>query len=231
MTKYAKDPLLNEMSRKLKTLTWVNPLDETVVEEVHRSLRSPGTNHRLVSPLPDCRHWNVRIYLGGSLRTIGIVVHQDVPSALRYADMAQEYFWKYRVRGANPPDDRDLNYNRAQLTQDMAQEVHALALLKEIEEYFLTNGILKSSKERHDEEMKKRSLRLNIRTELKLNHGELIESLGGLHETCEGLQRDMKAQGDHLTALEQQNRILIDILKLVAGRLPVVADCRPEVTS
>ena len=170
------------------------------------------------------------MYLGGSVRTLGIVIHEDVPAALRFADMAQEYFWKYRVRGANPPADRDLNYDRKQLEQDMAHEAHALALLKEMEEYFLTEGILKSSKERHAEELTKRAQRLNVRTEIKLNHTEIIESLGGLHETCESLVKRLKA-------IEDQNRILVDIVKTLvsvhtqAVAVPYVPPGYTEVTT
>ena len=202
MNRNAKDPVLNELAAKFKDILWNSPLtaDE---EDTARYLHSDKeARRRLVYPLPNLIHWSARMYLGGMQRTLAVAHGNELANLFRFADMAQEHFWKYRVRGACPPADRDLNYDRARVESDMANEPHAVALLQAMEKHFLDAGILKSSETRHAEERAKRAIRVNIRTEVQI------------------LKEEMNEKWTALTSLvEQQSKRIEDLANLQSAQI------------
>ena len=145
----AKDPGLNELAASLREVVWINPLTAEELLDCQR-LAQFNLNEapiqlarKLVHPLPGCDNWALRICLGGAQRTLGVMSIRGTKSnpepfeglsvLFRFADMAQQYFWKYKLRGAQPPGDRDLNLGRSRLEADMVNEIHALALHEKME--------------------------------------------------------------------------------------------------
>lgn len=210
MAIYAKDPELNLLANRLKDLEWVNPLSEGEQDQAREVVTTPGAKRHLVVPLPNLTSWAVRMYLGGEQRTLGLVNSKSIEAGLRFADMAREYFWKYRVRAAAPPEELDLNFSKARLNQDMTEELPALALLEQIEQYLLRIGAIKSAQLRRDEKMKKKMNRVHAAMTARLNHEEVLERLGGMYDRNEA--RFDAAEFENKT-LRQEVQKLGDIVR------------------
>lgn len=185
MAIYAKDPELNLLANRLKDLEWVNPLYEGEQDQARAVVMDMHAKRHLVVPLPNLTSWAVRMYLGGEQRTLGLVNSKNIEAGLRFADMARQYFWKYRVRACAPPEEFDLNFSKERLDQDMREELPALALLEQIEQYLLRIGAIKSSQERRAEKAKKKMARVHAAMTARLNHEEVIERLGGMYDRNE----------------------------------------------
>jgi hypothetical protein len=211
MTNYAKDPELNLLANKVKDLEWVNPLYEGEQEQAREVVTTPGAERHLVVPLPNHTSWAVRMYLGGEQRTLGLVNSKNIETGLRFADMAQEYFWKYRVRAAHAPEDHNLNFSRSRVEQDMLHETPALLVLEQIEQYLLRAGAIKSSQERRAEKAKKKMARVHAAMTARLNHEEVIERLGGMYDRTEA--RFDAAEFENKT-LRQEVQKLGDIVRV-----------------
>jgi hypothetical protein len=176
--KYSKDPELSLLANQVRHIVWQNPLDETeTIEVMERFCEVAGETNRPrnVYPLPGARSWCVRIYLGGDTHTLAIGGTDDLPTLARFADMALEHFWRYKVRGCRPPHDCDLNIRRAQVENDMANEPQALAILQEMEKYLLDTGALKSGATRRKEKKEKLAARLSVRQALLAQLAEIYE--------------------------------------------------------
>lgn len=161
--RFAADPELNVLAKRLEDVIWENPLSEDELLMVQRNLTDPEAPRRHVTMLPDFRTWAVRLYLGGAQRTIGYV-RKDPATALRFADMAMFYFWKYRIRGAAEPTNMALNFSVERAQRDMDNEPEALYLLQEVEKYLLSIGALKDSVTRQKEIGEKHEQRRLSRT-------------------------------------------------------------------
>ena len=190
---HATDPELNELANELKALVWTDTLcgdelrlaHEMTFEDVADPAIPGGDSparRKLVHPMNGFDYWSVRIYLGGEQRTIGIVRTADVANAFRFADMAQEYFWKYRIRGAHPPTSVDLNFHRSRVEKDMRDEANAVALLRRIETYLLNSGGLKTAEQVRQQKAQRRAETRPglLRDTIKVNHQETREWLGGV---------------------------------------------------
>jgi len=217
MTKYAKDPGLNELAAKLKTLTWIHPIPADEADTLYRDATAPtsseGAYRSHVSPMPNYVDWAVRMYLGGEQRTLGLAKTKELPYALRFADMAQMYFWKYRVRGAAPPTEQQLNRSLADVESDMVNEPHALALLGEIEGYLLRRGVLKTADQR-DADKKKRKSR-SIRSMVAIQHAATADWFDGLRGKLDELAKQLEAVREVQRA---QLEVLQQIAKMVAAK-------------
>lgn len=244
----AKDPSLNEIAVKLKTLPWVFPLDPEEQEECHEKLavtpdaESPGgvaiPKRKLVHPMPGAVYWNVRMYLGGEQRTIGICHVRNIESAFRFADMAQQYFWKYRVRATRPPSRIDLNLSPERVESDMANEPQAVDLLRQIEDYLLQIGALQTSEQRHAEKKEKREQRKQGGLKATITRGlfDLNVKVGDLHE---GVGTSLQQLEDRITTLtecvntlrgkiEQQDASLGKVLARVVQDLTHIKQQQPN---
>ena len=149
MNRNAKDPDLNVLANELRTLAWVNPLsweEEKLLTDC--AMTTVGRVRRHVTLLPGYRDVAVRLHLAQAQRTLGIASIDQLPQALRFADMAMMVFWKYRWRGAAPPTTLQLNRMIKDVEEDMQVEVNALDLLRRIEKYLLEAGIIKAGSER-----------------------------------------------------------------------------------
>jgi hypothetical protein len=228
MSTHATDPDLNIIARKLKTLEWIHPLDADEVEDcVDMTLYLPGLNpgdhhvvpkRKYVHQMAGATNWAVRVCLGGQQRTLGIVDQRHVEDAFRFADMAQQYFWKYKLRGAAPPTEADLNISMERMEGDMVAEVNALALLRAEEEYMLSMGIIKSSADRRAEEKAQREERKKnrVRSLVQLNHMECIERFDALGDEHALLMKDNAAL---LARIEKMDASLATALAGIFSRL------------
>jgi len=215
----AKDPSLNELAVQLKTLEWITPLDPEELEECKEKLIvTPDAyaprgmaipKRKLVHPMPGAVYWNVRMYLGGEQRTIGICHVRNVENAFRFADMAQQYFWKYRVRAGRPPSRLDLNLSPERVESDMVNETNAVALLKQMEAYLLQIGALQTSEQRYAEKKAKRELRKRGGLKVAVTAGiaDLKVSVGELQE---GVATWFQQLEDRIAALEKSITSRID---------------------
>lgn len=136
MSRYAKDPALTKLANELKSIafTAAPDLESDTSEKLEHFARGVGDYpFRLVYSMPNFRTWAVRLFLGGSVRTIGYT--DNLCAACRFADMAALRFWKYKIRGACEPLDANLNFGVAQAKHDSVHETGALVLLDKIENY------------------------------------------------------------------------------------------------
>ncbi len=246
----AKDPSLNELAVQLKRLEWITPLDPEELEECQEKMAvtpdadAPGgiaiPKRRLVHPLPGCVHWNVRMYLGGEQRTLGIVHARNVENAFRFADMAQQYFWKYRVRG-RPPSRLDLNLSPERVEADMANEVNAVNLLRQIEDYLLQIGALQTSEQRHAERRAKKEQRKQGGLKATITRGllDLQTRANESDEKFEGIGTWLQQLDDKLTALAERvnsmdaslgkvlTRVVQDLDQIKRAQAGIAIDFRP----
>lgn len=136
MGRKAKDPKLNQLAKELQEHQFV---EVEGLEDAARE-RMLATELRCVVQMPNFKTWAVRMYIGGLSRCIGYT--DDLTAACRFADMAACRFWKYRVRGACPPVDSDLNFGVAHAKTDCANELQIMHLLDRIENYLRSLGCI-----------------------------------------------------------------------------------------
>ena len=201
MHRNAKDPELNTMANELRTLVWLNPMDALEEKNLTENAMGLGMDRkrRLVTPLPGYRDLAVRLHLGGEQRTVGICSANQMPQALRFADMVQMQFWKYRLRGASPPSEDQLNRWKSLVEADMAGETNAVDLLQRIEKYLLERGVIHSGPDRA--KAKKSNHPENLRTLVRGNHLETVEMLGGINHQLGELRDAQKLIVESLQAI------------------------------
>jgi len=187
----AKDPALSALAVELKTLRFSDDpaLEEVIHERFVELARSRGEYpFRLVYQMPDFKTWVVRLYLGGSVRTIGFSAR--LTDACRYADMAALRFWKYRVRGASEPVDANLNFDVAQAKHDSEHETDAVWLLDRIENYLQSSGILgdpKLAEIDRQKNRKARDARRTVRSDFHALIGQLSDKIDALSRKVDQL--------------------------------------------
>lgn len=84
--------------------------------------------------------YTVRMGLGG--KQWDIAKHPDRATAVRIADCATIYFWRYRHTRRMPPSDADLNLSVEQAKRDMETCPDIPRLLAELAEQLKTKGII-----------------------------------------------------------------------------------------
>jgi len=151
--------------------------------------------------------WMVRVSLNGIQYVVGRTSSPE--TAMRFADMAQMYFWPYRTRRARPPVNNQLNFSVEQAKTDLKEE-DIRKVLFQVEELLATRKVL-------DPEEGKRarlladteSLRAagvpvpespettaTVRRSLRADHAELAQSTG----------KSFMEVGTRLTKLEEEDR-------------------------
>jgi len=119
-----------------------------------------------------CGDYAVKIGLGSAQWELGL--HRDRTSAVRLADMAIVYFWKYRRTRKLPPVDSDLNFSVEQANRDLADYPQATAILDKWAEYFLKEGVIRPIGGTHPEGPFDYSV---VRSELFRSHRDFIHAL------------------------------------------------------
>lgn len=193
MKRLAKDPGLNVLANQLKLVEWRTPLVDSEAARVSALLMKdrPGFH---ITLLPDAKTWVVRSYLGGDTWTIGLI-EKNPETACRFADMAQLYFWKYRVRGAAEPDASRFNISKERAQADLEGETSAVLLLKTIEEHLLKVGTLRSGETRTAERRRLLQSRQSRRTlwgRQQQFEDQMNARFDGLLESMREVQRLLK---------------------------------------
>jgi hypothetical protein len=85
--------------------------------------------------------FQVKIYFGGAQHAIGSTSRRFAYKALRFADMAILYFWKYRKTKRKPIDD-DFNYSLASAESDCTNIPQAVSMLSGFEQGLDARGLL-----------------------------------------------------------------------------------------
>lgn len=196
-------------------MVWENPLSQDEIESSLVLLDTAKYRHHVVQ-LPDFKSWAVRLYLGGAQRTLGYV-RKDPINALRFADMAMFYFWKYRVRGAAEPTNQFLNFSVERAQQDLDNEPYAVNLLKRIEKYLLDLGALKDSATRQKELNEKIEYRRFNRTlggAMEIFSQTITQRVEQLINRQEETERSLKRLEDRVAKLVE----LLERVVALAGR-------------
>jgi hypothetical protein len=147
-TKYAADPTLNTIARRLLTAKWEHPLDEGELAICEAKAEDSELPRHMVTMLRDYKTWVIRAYLAGTQRTFGFVKNEGpaikgVPwQALRYADMVRMYFWKYKRRDAVEPNQFMLNISVERAKSDLQWEHEVVQIIKDIEQHLKSIGAI-----------------------------------------------------------------------------------------
>lgn len=219
----SNDPGLSELAARLKTLSWADQLDQA--EQDHcRALAMEGARpgekveRQRVAPYPGGTTWQVRMFLGGEQRTLGIVDATNVQAAFRFSDLAASVFWKYRVRRSHPPTADQLNLTPDRLDRDLQAEGEAMSLLRQIEEYLLQSGAIQSPEQRQLARLEQRARnRGALKQAVQINHMELLERLEGLFTAVTTLN------GVTASLVQNQLRLekAVESLRTEVARLPL----------
>jgi hypothetical protein len=96
---------------------------------------------------PDSKHPKllVRVLVCGQQITVGQLPQKDYLNALRIADMALLFFWKYRKRGGALPT--RFNFSLDQASRDMGEEPVHRGLLEDYENILISLKLLPSAEE------------------------------------------------------------------------------------
>lgn len=191
------DPDQNLLARKLKAISWIDPLTP---EEIARV--KPLASLRRVSLLPDIKTWGVRFYLGGAQRSFGYT--DDRLAAARFADMVRGFFWRYRTRGVGDPVAGELNLSPARLESDLKNERHAVGLLKEMEAHLLKLGVIITAAEREAQiKDRKEGGRLNrtMAGAFEIMGHQWTQQLEGITSRLDNLAIKASGRADQLAAL------------------------------
>lgn len=151
MGRHSKDPELTKLANRAKNLSFI-PFEG--MWERYREMVLAQEHPHCCYLMPDGVTWAIRIHFCGSFRTLGYVTGKVV-NAMRFADMAQVHFYKYKQRNALEPLDENLNYSLAQAKHDLEHEPEAANLLKDLEQYLLERGYIP----KHEEIRKEREAR------------------------------------------------------------------------
>lgn len=204
MSRYAKDPDLTAIAKQVDQLKFSSQLndDQEALVGLIGTLNRPG---RRIGLLPGLRTWTARFYVGGAIRTVAIST--NVEMVVRFADAFQMYFWKYRIRGAKPPLDCDLNLDAEQAKHDVSDPA-VVFVLEQIEAHLLKLGAIHDSatleEARAHDRLTKRN-RKSLRGDLLRLHDELIIALEALDGKADG-RMDRILQ--YLTRLESRIQML-----------------------
>lgn len=110
--------------------------------------------------------YQIKMFIGGQQRILGESFTRL--HAIRFADMAIVYFWKYRQRRQRPITDDDVNFSLETANQDLVEMHDAKRILSELEEALLKQGLIAAVqphrlKDSRDGQQVRRSLRLHFR--------------------------------------------------------------------
>lgn len=189
--------------------------------------------------------WDVRVSLDGYACVIGCVRgdFSVTEKVLRFADMTRLYFWKYRVRGKDQPDDEDFNFSKRQAELDLKNETAIVAFLDRQAEYLKSISVLKFPEQREKrsrptDQLNSRmgSLQLKfIEQEKKLDAqdkklDELARRLSGLestlhqlHDVTAVIMDQQKREVDAIDGVRQFNGQLVSTLSDLTGKFQQLA--------
>jgi hypothetical protein len=126
---------------RLSKLVESQPLSTISPErkEISDTLIASAKSFKHVSRFAGDRYFGIRIYLGGVNVIVGAVIVSDRERAIRVADMATLYFWKYRVyeehiRGS------EFNISPASAEEDLKNHPLVAYIFKQIEDYLRSPG-------------------------------------------------------------------------------------------
>ena len=138
-----RPPEVNRVAKLLKSARFVTPLTPAEIEKYDQT--TGGRLGKHVAMMPKTRTHIVRFYLGGTVRVFGYL--EDRTAAMRYADMAFLFFWKYRPRGGEEPDPSHFNLNVERARADLEHETEFRSALETIEQVLVQNEILPTAEE------------------------------------------------------------------------------------
>lgn len=81
-----------------------------------------------------------RIFLAGRLITLAVVSIARRETAIRLADMAQAYFWKYRIRKTRQSGAFTISREQAEL--DLKNEPRTVEHFRALEQFLVSNNLL-----------------------------------------------------------------------------------------
>jgi hypothetical protein len=188
--RWPTDSVLNELAATLKDAPIHQPLDQFEIDHAMASLEAFG-KLRYVSLLPGMRNWAVRYPVGGVPRHFGIVPgsHSAAMLAARFADLVQWHFWRFRIRGAHPPAEANLNFSLKRVQSDYDNEKGLFDLLIRIEEHLRTIGLIQPANVVEEQRKKDRQRREIVRTK----HHEFIFALEAQREAFNALTERIAA--------------------------------------
>ena len=137
-----RPPEVNRVAKLLKSARFVTPLTPAEIEQYDQTTSGRPGKH--VAMMPKTRTHIVRFYLGGMVRVFGYL--EERQAALRYADMAFLFFWKYRSRGEEP-DASHLNFSMERARADLEHEPEFRSALETIEQVLVHSQILPTAEE------------------------------------------------------------------------------------
>lgn len=82
-----------------------------------------------------------RFRFGGKYRIFAYSPFSRAADIARFADMVTLRFWKYKLRGACPPTDSDMNFSVKQAEDDLIDFEDAVSLIDEIEDHMVIIGV------------------------------------------------------------------------------------------
>jgi hypothetical protein len=161
--------------------------------------------------------WMVRASINGIQYVVGRTSNPE--TAMRFADMAQMYFWPYRTRQARPPVNNQLNFSVAQAKTDLKEE-DIRKVLFQVEELLAARKVL-------DPEDGKRA-RLLADTAALRAAGVAVPDAP---ETTASVRRSLRTEHAELVkrveVLEKQQSQLIAVLADFRSRLLSTPVCTP----
>lgn len=174
-----REPLY-ELAASLNQIEFHDP-GEVVESNFHEQEILGCIQHYITRPSYRRKLWTVRLFIAGKVRTIGVTSKGSY--AARFADMAVRRFAKYRKTPVTPAE-VELNFTIEQAEADEANEVAAVALLDEIEKYFLDNGVIAPPSAESAVIAKPRGLK----SDLHFLHAEIMDALKFLGERITRLE-------------------------------------------
>ena len=138
-----RPPEVNRAAKLIKSARFVTPLTQAEIEKYDQTTGGRPGKH--VAIMPKTLTHIVRFYLGGTVRVFGYL--EDRTAAIRYADMAFLFFWKYRSRGGEEPDPSHFNFCMERARTDLENESEFRSALETIEQVLVQNEILPTAEE------------------------------------------------------------------------------------
>ena len=144
MDKFAiRPPEVNRVAKLLKSARFVTPLTPAEIEQYDQTTSGRPGKH--VAMMPKTLTHIVRFHLGGTVRVFGYL--EERQAAMRYADMAFLFFWKYRCRGGEEPRPSHFNFCMERARADFENETEFRSALETIEQVLVHNQILPTAEE------------------------------------------------------------------------------------
>lgn len=132
MSRPATDIVLLELAKQLDNLQFLpatTEMEQTLLD-LSKQRDTPWKN---VTLSPDGKIFRVCVCVRGQRTRIGLT--KDFLKALRFADIATLYFWKYRQRKTDCLGDAFFNFRMEDARRDLDSEVDAMMLLLNIEKH------------------------------------------------------------------------------------------------